>query len=94
MKSFVEDINLATFFSQYRQTVIHNLPQLEKLDNVAISSQERVGEVFHKSNISNHLVFKAEALRFGEGVGEADQDDTDSLADINRRMSIEVGRDL
>ena len=32
-------------------------------------------------------------MRFGEGVGEVDQDDTDSLADINRRMSIEVGRD-
>ena len=28
--------------SKYRQTVIHNLPQLEKLDNVTISSQERV----------------------------------------------------
>ena len=27
---------------QYRQTVIHNLPQLEKLDNITISSQERV----------------------------------------------------
>jgi len=63
--------------NQYRQTVIHNLPQLEKLDNVAISSQER-----------------AEALRFGEGVGEVDQDDTDSLADINRRMSIEELEDL
>ena len=73
--------------------MIHNLPQLEKLDNVAISSQERVGEGLHKSYISNNLVFKAEALRFGEGVGEVDQDDTDSLADINRRMSIEVGRD-
>jgi len=26
---------------RYRQTVIHNLPQLEKLDNISISSQER-----------------------------------------------------
>lgn len=63
--------------NHYRQTVIHNLPQLEKLDNIAISSQER-----------------AEALRFGEGVGEADQDDGDSLADYNRRMSIEELEDL
>jgi len=63
--------------NQYRQTVIHNLPQLEKLDNVAISSQER-----------------AEALRYGEGVGEVDQDDGDSLADISRRMSIEELEDL
>ena len=94
MKTF-EDLNqpYTTFFSQYRQTVIHNLPQLEKLDNVAISSQERVGEGLHKKLFSNNLVFKAEALRFGEGVGEVDQDDTDSLVDINRRMSIEVGRD-
>ena len=27
---------------RYRQTVIHNLPQLEKLDNVNITSEERV----------------------------------------------------
>ena len=27
---------------RYRQTVIHNLPQLEKLDNVKITSEERV----------------------------------------------------
>ena len=27
---------------RYRQTVIHNLPQLEKLDNVPITSEERV----------------------------------------------------
>ena len=27
---------------RYRQTVIHNLPQLEKLDNIAITSEERV----------------------------------------------------
>ena len=37
------------------------------------------------------IIFQAEALRYGEGVGEADQDDGDSLADISRRMSIEVG---
>ena len=39
-------------FSQYRQTVIHNLPQLEKLDNVAISSQERVSEGLQISSFS------------------------------------------
>ena len=27
---------------RYRQTVIHNLPQLEKLDNIPITSEERV----------------------------------------------------
>lgn len=65
--------------NRYRQTVIHNLPQLEKLDNVTISSQER-----------------AEALRYGEGVGEVDPDDGDTLSNCadNRRMSIEELEDL
>lgn len=30
--------------SRYRETIIHNLPQLEKVDNVAVTSQERVRE--------------------------------------------------
>jgi len=36
-----EDDGLILNYYRYRQTVIHNLPQLEKLDNISISSQER-----------------------------------------------------
>merc|ERR1711872_166962 len=31
---------------RYRQTVIHNLPQLEKLDNISITSEERADARF------------------------------------------------
>ena len=39
------------------------------------------------------FVLQAEALRYGEGVGEVDPDDGDTLSNCadNRRMSIEVG---
>ena len=40
-------LSLSLTCYRYRQTVIHNLPQLEKLDNVSISSQERVIEIKH-----------------------------------------------
>ena len=33
---------ILAIFIRYRQTVIHNLPQLEKLDNISITSEERV----------------------------------------------------
>ena len=37
----LRDLETLTFlFSRYRQTVIRNIPQLQKLDNVAVASEE------------------------------------------------------
>ena len=38
----MKDDDQENLIHRYRQTVIHNLPQLEKLDNVNITSEERV----------------------------------------------------
>jgi len=65
--------------SRYRQTVIHNLPQLEKLDNVAITSQERAEALRFGENIADE-----------EDVGEEEG----FCYSDNRRMSIEELEDL
>jgi len=63
---------------KYRQTVIHNLPQLEKLDNITISSQERAEALRYGDNVDNICP----------------EEDAESFYDENRRMSIEELEDL
>ena len=75
---------------RYRQTVIHNLPQLEKLDNVNITSEERVRMMMVQILVEGFCFFQADA-RFGITL-EKEEVMEDTLG--QRRISLKVHNTL
>ena len=57
---------------RYRQTVLHNLPQLEKLDNIPITSEERTDarfgidlmEVQGEEEVRENIINQSEGRRY------------------------------
>ena len=52
---------------RYRQTVLHNLPQLEKLDNIPIKSEERTDARFGNDlmeEVRENIIDQSEGRRY------------------------------